>query len=118
MILEMFGFGVLRRRALQPGATMALQEFSEAYICLPDRISEIEALARVRRSNINGYGIDLKYNFTSRHLSIYVRYSLVAVHEDSLLLSVLREREEIDGGPSETNYESIFGSNDNGPPII
>ena len=97
---EMFGFGVLKRQQMKIGATMVLEEFSEAYICRPDEISQIEAMSGFKRQNISGYGIDLKYNLTSRRLTIYVRYSLVAVHEDALLLSILGEREEIDSAPS------------------
>ena len=47
-----------------------------------------------------------------------MRYSLIAIHKDSLLLLIICEKEEIDGGPSETNYESIFDSNDNALNII
>ena len=92
---EMVVYGLNRRTKCSVGETQVLQEFEHLYAIIPDEFSEIESSMGFYRRNMKSYGVDLKYCINSEKLTIYARYSMVAVFDKDEILAIVEERAQI-----------------------
>ena len=77
----------------------------------PDKISALEAKTHgFKQCNVNGYGIDLKFNLTKCKLTVAVRYSCVSVLDEDKYKNIILQQDELEQRP-QGNADSVLGQN-------
>ena len=113
----MVGYGVNHKYKGDVGSVHSLQDYEHIYVIHPDEYSEIDSLGGFYRRNVRGYGVDLKFCTVSERLTVYARYSMVAVFDEELILSILDERDRLENRERHIQYENILGNDGNSAPV-
>ena len=109
---ETFGFVFFnKKKYTKNSGTVDLNMYKHIFVCKPDKILTVEAkIHGFKQYNVNGYGIDLKFNLTTCKFTVSVRYSCVSFLDEEKYKNNILGQNDLKQQP-QRNADSVLGQN-------